>query len=158
MPTDMAVFRSRTCRRRRRSSAFAAAAQRERGESAISLWGCSVRSSSASPGAGNGDAGTRSSEVVPTKASCSDPWDPRCLDPSIPVSHEQVAANVALRDYPETVRQILIVDLDVHQGNGNAVLFAEQPSVFTFSMHCKTNYFSKVQVRGRGLGTGGATP
>eukprot|EP00904_Undaria_pinnatifida_P012001 jgi/Undpi1/7931/HiC_scaffold_24.g10403.m1 len=56
-----------------------------------------------------------------------------------------VAANVALRDYPETVRQILIVDCDVHQGNGNAVLFSEKPSVFTFSMHCKANYFSERQ-------------
>ncbi|CAM9445002.1 unnamed protein product [Pylaiella littoralis] len=55
-----------------------------------------------------------------------------------------VAANVALRDYPETVRQILIVDCDVHQqGNGNAVLFKSKPAVFTFSIHCKANYFSE---------------
>eukprot|EP00752_Nemacystus_decipiens_P011629 g10324.t1 len=54
-----------------------------------------------------------------------------------------VAANVALRDYPETVRQILIVDCDVHQGNGNAVLFRSKPAVFTFSVHCKANYFSE---------------
>ncbi|CAM9780265.1 unnamed protein product, partial [Ectocarpus fasciculatus] len=51
-----------------------------------------------------------------------------------------VAANVALRDYPETIRQILIVDCDVHQGNGNAVLFKSKPEVFTFSIHCKANY------------------
>jgi acetoin utilization deacetylase AcuC-like enzyme len=38
------------------------------------------------------------------------------------------------------VRQILIVDLDVHQGNGNARLFAAEPRVFTFSMHCQANY------------------
>ncbi|CAM9476896.1 unnamed protein product [Scytosiphon promiscuus] len=54
-----------------------------------------------------------------------------------------VAANVALRDYPETVRQILIVDCDVHQGNGNAILFKSKPAVFTFSIHCKANYFSE---------------
>ncbi|CAM9426428.1 unnamed protein product, partial [Hapterophycus canaliculatus] len=54
-----------------------------------------------------------------------------------------VAANVALRDYPETIRQILIVDCDVHQGNGNAVLFKSEPAVFTFSIHCKANYFSE---------------
>lgn len=58
----------------------------------------------------------------------------------------QVAANVALRDYPEGVRQILIVDCDVHQGNGNAVLFESNPAVFTFSIHCKANYFSEKQV------------
>ncbi|HEX2535207.1 MAG TPA: histone deacetylase [Chitinophagaceae bacterium] len=37
-------------------------------------------------------------------------------------------------------RQILVIDLDVHQGNGTARLFAEEPRVFTFSMHGKNNY------------------
>ncbi|MFO7719378.1 MAG: histone deacetylase, partial [Gillisia sp.] len=36
--------------------------------------------------------------------------------------------------------KILIVDLDVHQGNGTAEIFADDPSVFTFSMHGKNNY------------------
>ena len=34
----------------------------------------------------------------------------------------------------------MIVDLDVHQGNGTAEIFREDDSVFTFSMHGKTNY------------------
>jgi len=34
----------------------------------------------------------------------------------------------------------LIVDLDVHQGNGTAQIFADDPSVFTFSMHGRQNY------------------
>jgi acetoin utilization deacetylase AcuC-like enzyme len=38
------------------------------------------------------------------------------------------------------VRKILIVDLDVHQGNGTAEIFQNDPSVFTFSMHGKSNY------------------
>ena len=38
------------------------------------------------------------------------------------------------------VNKILIVDLDVHQGNGTAVLFQKNPKVFTFSMHGKANY------------------
>ncbi|MEM6803292.1 MAG: histone deacetylase [Bacteroidota bacterium] len=38
------------------------------------------------------------------------------------------------------VKQILIVDLDVHQGNGNAYIFQSEPAVFTFSMHGKDNY------------------
>lgn len=54
-----------------------------------------------------------------------------------------VAANVILRDYPDIVKRILIVDLDVHQGNGNAVLFQGRNDVITFSMHCSSNYFSK---------------
>jgi len=37
-------------------------------------------------------------------------------------------------------KQILIVDLDVHQGNGTAEIFQDDPSVFTFSMHGKGNY------------------
>jgi acetoin utilization deacetylase AcuC-like enzyme len=37
-------------------------------------------------------------------------------------------------------RQILIVDLDVHQGDGTAVIFQEDSSVFTFSMHCEVNF------------------
>jgi acetoin utilization deacetylase AcuC-like enzyme len=37
-------------------------------------------------------------------------------------------------------KKILIVDLDVHQGNGTAEIFAEDSSVFTFSMHGKNNY------------------
>ena len=37
-------------------------------------------------------------------------------------------------------RQILIIDLDVHQGNGTAAIFAAEPRVVTFSMHGATNY------------------
>ena len=36
--------------------------------------------------------------------------------------------------------KILIVDLDVHQGNGTAEIFKNDDSVFTFSMHGKGNY------------------
>lgn len=36
--------------------------------------------------------------------------------------------------------RILIVDLDVHQGNGTAEIFADVPEVFTFSMHGGANY------------------
>ncbi len=38
------------------------------------------------------------------------------------------------------VKNILIVDLDVHQGNGNAHIFQHDPRVFTFSMHGEKNY------------------
>ena len=37
-------------------------------------------------------------------------------------------------------RRILIVDLDVHQGNGNAAFFTDDDSVYTFSMHGAKNY------------------
>jgi acetoin utilization deacetylase AcuC-like enzyme len=57
-----------------------------------------------------------------------------------------VAANVALRDYPDKIQRILVVDLDVHQGNGTAALFADDARVFTFSLHCRRNLFSERQV------------
>jgi acetoin utilization deacetylase AcuC-like enzyme len=38
------------------------------------------------------------------------------------------------------VEKILIVDLDVHQGNGTAEIFENDSSVFTFSVHGKNNY------------------
>ncbi|KAJ1619837.1 hypothetical protein T492DRAFT_603009, partial [Pavlovales sp. CCMP2436] len=56
-----------------------------------------------------------------------------------------VAANCILNEQPARVQRVLIVDLDVHQGNGNAVLFQGKPAVFTYSMHCKGNYFSAVE-------------
>jgi acetoin utilization deacetylase AcuC-like enzyme len=43
-------------------------------------------------------------------------------------------------------KKILIVDLDVHQGNGTAEIFQGDASVFTFSIHGKANYpFKKEQ-------------
>lgn len=38
------------------------------------------------------------------------------------------------------VEKILIVDLDVHQGDGTAFIFQDDPRVFTFSMHCEVNF------------------
>jgi acetoin utilization deacetylase AcuC-like enzyme len=49
-----------------------------------------------------------------------------------------IAANVLL--HRKVVERILIVDLDVHQGNGTASIFRELPEVFTFSMHGANNY------------------
>ena len=37
-------------------------------------------------------------------------------------------------------QKVLIVDLDVHQGNGTAAIFRAEPRVFTFSMHGGRNY------------------
>ncbi len=44
------------------------------------------------------------------------------------------------------VRRVAVVDLDVHQGDGTAQIFADEPSVLTFSMHCEANFpFHKQQ-------------
>lgn len=54
-----------------------------------------------------------------------------------------VAATILVNE--GTVDRILIVDLDVHQGDGTAAAFTDDPRVFTFSMHCESNFpFRKV--------------
>ncbi|UII31325.1 histone deacetylase [Fulvivirga ulvae] len=49
-----------------------------------------------------------------------------------------VASNYLLEN--QLARQILVVDLDVHQGNGTAEIFQHESRVFTFSMHGANNY------------------
>jgi acetoin utilization deacetylase AcuC-like enzyme len=49
-----------------------------------------------------------------------------------------IAANYLLQKQLAT--KILIIDLDVHQGNGTAKLFEHNKNVFTFSMHGAHNY------------------
>lgn len=49
-----------------------------------------------------------------------------------------IAANYIL--HQQLAKQILVVDLDVHQGNGTAQIFQHEPRVFTFSMHGANNY------------------
>lgn len=51
---------------------------------------------------------------------------------------QAVAANWLLNQ--GLAQRILIVDLDVHQGNGTAKIFEHEPRVFTFSMHGERNY------------------
>lgn len=53
--------------------------------------------------------------------------------------NDQALAAAALL-HEGVAKRILIVDLDVHQGNGTAAIFASESRVFTFSMHGKDNY------------------
>ena len=55
------------------------------------------------------------------------------------IINDQAVAAQYLVDHKK-VKQVLIVDLDVHQGNGTAHIFTDQPQVFTFSMHGKNNF------------------
>jgi acetoin utilization deacetylase AcuC-like enzyme len=54
------------------------------------------------------------------------------------LNDQAIAANFLLRE--NRAQRILIVDLDVHQGNGTAEIFRYDPRVFTFSMHGANNY------------------
>jgi len=49
-------------------------------------------------------------------------------------------------------KKVLIVDLDVHQGNGTAEIFQNDPNVFTFSMHGESNYPFKKEISDLDIG------
>jgi acetoin utilization deacetylase AcuC-like enzyme len=51
-----------------------------------------------------------------------------------------VAVAVAKLRAEGAIERALIIDLDVHQGNGTAAIFEKVREVFTFSMHCDHNY------------------
>ena len=51
-----------------------------------------------------------------------------------------VAVAVRVLQQAGWIRRALLVDLDVHQGNGNAAFFAGRPDVFTLSLHGAKNY------------------
>ena len=60
--------------------------------------------------------------VKATACSTTSPWPSRVL----------------MRD--GAIARALVVDLDVHQGNGTAAIFHDEPAVFTFSMHGANNF------------------
>lgn len=51
-----------------------------------------------------------------------------------------IAIAAAKLETEYNLASILIVDLDVHQGNGTAEIFKNNPNIFTFSMHGRNNY------------------
>ncbi|MCL4149147.1 UNVERIFIED_CONTAM: hypothetical protein GTU68_009509 [Idotea baltica] len=54
------------------------------------------------------------------------------------LNDQAIAANYLMAQ--DLAERILIIDLDVHQGNGTAEIFKEDKSVFTFSMHGNNNF------------------
>ncbi len=54
------------------------------------------------------------------------------------LNDQAIAANYLLIN--KLVNRILIIDLDVHQGNGTAEIFQNEDRVFTFSMHAEHNF------------------
>lgn len=59
------------------------------------------------------------------------------------VNDVAVAARVLLDE--GQVQQVLVVDLDVHQGDGTGWIFRNEPRVFTFSAHCASNFPARKQ-------------
>ena len=68
-----------------------------------------------------------------THHAFSDHGEGYCL-----LNDNAVAANILLQR--GAAQKVLIVDLDVHQGNGTAEIFSGNDKVFTFSMHGERNY------------------
>ncbi len=60
------------------------------------------------------------------------------------LNDQAIGARYLLRE--KKAKKILIADLDVHQGNGTAQIFRDDPDVFTFSMHGSSNYPFKKEV------------
>jgi acetoin utilization deacetylase AcuC-like enzyme len=54
------------------------------------------------------------------------------------LNDQAIASNYLLNN--KLASSILIIDLDVHQGNGTAQIFENEPHVFTFSMHGDNNF------------------
>jgi len=51
-----------------------------------------------------------------------------------------VAVAVRVLTHEGRIERAAVIDLDVHHGNGTAAIFADDPSVYTFSMHQQNNY------------------
>lgn len=68
-----------------------------------------------------------------THHACYDHGEGFCM-----INDQAVAAQYLI-DHTH-IKQVLIIDLDVHQGNGTANIFGREKRVFTFSMHGQHNY------------------
>ncbi|MEX0661726.1 MAG: histone deacetylase [Balneolaceae bacterium] len=54
--------------------------------------------------------------------------------------YNDVAVAIKVLRQAKWVNKVMIIDCDVHQGNGNAEIFKNEPDVFTFSIHGEKNY------------------
>jgi acetoin utilization deacetylase AcuC-like enzyme len=54
--------------------------------------------------------------------------------------YNDVAVAIKVLRQSKWVNKVLIIDVDVHQGNGNAAIFQNEPDVYTFSIHGEKNY------------------
>ena len=51
-----------------------------------------------------------------------------------------VAVTIRLLSRKTLIKTALVIDFDVHQGDGTAAFFKDEPAFFTFSLHCEANY------------------
>ncbi len=68
-----------------------------------------------------------------THHACADRGEGYCV-------FNDVAVAIRTLQQEQLVTRAAVIDCDVHQGNGTAALFRDDPSVFTFSVHGERNY------------------
>lgn len=51
-----------------------------------------------------------------------------------------IAVSIQLLRQRKLIQRAAVIDLDVHQGDGTAEIFQDDPAVFTLSMHCESNF------------------
>lgn len=61
-----------------------------------------------------------------------------CVFNDVPVAIRALQAD-------ELIRRVVVIDADVHQGDGTAAIFSEDESVFTFSIHGENNFPARKQ-------------
>lgn len=66
------------------------------------------------------------------------------------LNDQSIASNYLLNN--DLAKSILIIDLDVHQGNGTAEIFQKEPRVFTFSIHGDKNFPFRKEVSNLDIG------
>jgi len=66
------------------------------------------------------------------------------------LNDQAIAANYLL--HKKIADRILIIDLDVHQGNGTAEILADEPRAFTFSIHGEKNFPFRKEVSDLDIG------
>ena len=67
-----------------------------------------------------------------------------CIRDSCIFNDLAICARVLLEQ--ERLTQIMVVDLDVHQGDATALIFQHEPRVFTFSAHAASNFPARKQI------------
>jgi acetoin utilization deacetylase AcuC-like enzyme len=68
-----------------------------------------------------------------------------------------IAVASRLMQAEKRIKTALVIDLDVHQGNGTAQILHDDPSVFTFSMHGEKNYPFKKELSDLDVGLADGT-
>ena len=68
-----------------------------------------------------------------------------------------VAVTITVLRRETTIQKALVIDCDVHQGDGTAAFFLDEPDVYTFSLHCEANYPHVKQVSDLDIGVPAGT-